>query len=110
MPGHNRGVIPVSELSHKYSMAELYFLNIRPKKSVSNSCSDSIVTEFHRSILKRNMASTGLGVPWALGENFSSETGLNNEASPYFTGKERGTLSLVKPNNFVKVIPIANSS
>lgn len=87
-------------------MAELYFLNLRSIKSATNSSSNSIVTEFHRSILKRNMGSTAA---WALGENFSSETDLNNEASPYLTGKERGILPLVKPNSFIKVIPIANS-
>lgn len=88
-------------------MAELYYLNTSQIKSVSNSCSDSIVTEFHRSILKRNMASTSA---CALGENFSSDTGLNDEASPHFTGKEGGILPFVKTNNFVKVIPTANSS
>lgn len=88
-------------------MAELYFLNLRSIKSATNSSSNSIVTEIHRSILKRNMGSTAA---WALGENFSSETDLNNEASPYLTGKERGILPLVKPNSFVKVTPISNST
>jgi len=58
-------------------------------------------------VYAKNRASTSA---WALGEKFSSETGLNNEDSPHFTGKERGILPLVKPNNFAKVIAIANGS
>lgn len=86
-------MITVSELSDRCYFAELYFLNIRPIKSVSNNCSDSKVTEFCRSIRKRNAASTSA---WALGENFSSETAWIRKLHLHWEGKRNPSSSQAK--------------